>query len=283
LLYVIDRMAPGSSITRVVEISNDTPIAQVVACYDSAATIAQGAFVGADGSTANELTSWISIDHGTLKLAKSQRARVRVTFNVPSDTSPGERYGVIWAEIRSSNSGSGIVSINRVGIRVYLSVGAGGAPPSSFSIKAILAKRNTDGSPELDATVTNTGERALDISGELRLSNGPAGLSAGPFATDLGTTIAIAESALIRIRMPRELPDGPWDSELTLRSGLVSNAVSARITFPPVGSVRPVVIQSISPWAVLALALAGALTLFLIANGITRRRLRANRRGSKKH
>jgi len=285
LLYVIDRMAPGSSMSRVVEVSNNSLSSQVVVCYDSAANIVGGAFVGAEGDSSNELTSWMSISKQNLIMKRGAKAKVRVTFDVPSDASPGERYGAIWAEIRSKNTSSGIVTINRVGIRVYLSVGEGGAPASSFDIKSISVKRNIDASPELDAIVSNTGGRALDISGELKLSGGPAGLSAGPFTTNLGTTLAIGESEVVHVLLPKDVPDGPWDAELTLRSGLVSKTVSARITFPPAGEVRPVVIQSISPWAVVAFALAGALALSIstIAYRASRRRLHARRRRAKKH
>jgi hypothetical protein len=47
-----------------------------------------------------------------------------VTIRVPRDAAPGERYGVVWAETRAGpDSGDGITQVNRVGIRLYLSVG----------------------------------------------------------------------------------------------------------------------------------------------------------------
>jgi hypothetical protein len=46
-----------------------------------------------------------------------------VTIKVPSDTSMGERYGVIWAQEESAVQRPGhfeITELNRVGVRVYL-------------------------------------------------------------------------------------------------------------------------------------------------------------------
>ena len=54
-------------------------------------------------------------------------------------------------------------------------------PPATadFAIGAVTASRGQGGNPQLSAQVANTGGRALDITGELRLTGG---LSAGPFS-----------------------------------------------------------------------------------------------------
>ena len=45
-----------------------------------------------------------------------------VTISVPSDAEPGERYGAVWAEVRSAPiDGSSVIQVNRVGLRLYLS------------------------------------------------------------------------------------------------------------------------------------------------------------------
>ena len=57
-LYIIDHVAPGSILTRKIEISNTSGSAASVAVYTAAATIARGAFVGAaerDGERAVQL------------------------------------------------------------------------------------------------------------------------------------------------------------------------------------------------------------------------------------
>ena len=102
-----------------------------------------------------------------------------MTIAVPIDAAPGERYAVVWAETRSTPSEGGITQVNRVGIRIYLAIGAGGPPAADFTIDSLTAIRSADGRPMVVATVHNTGGRALDMSGTLELSAGPGGLSAG--------------------------------------------------------------------------------------------------------
>jgi hypothetical protein len=66
-------------------------------------------------------------------------------------------------------------------IRLYLSVGPGGAPAANFTIDSLTAKRTPDGHPTVLARVHNTGGRALDMNGTLRLVDGPGALDAGPY------------------------------------------------------------------------------------------------------
>ncbi|MEX2620457.1 MAG: hypothetical protein WD250_09570 [Egibacteraceae bacterium] len=213
----------------------------------------------------------------TLDLDAGGRASVTVTITVPSDAAPGERYAVVWAEVRSDASDSGVEQVNRVGIRQYLSVGPGGPPAADFTVDALTARRSPDGSPLVLATVRNTGGRALDMAGELELLDGPGGLRAGPFPASLGSTLAIGDSGQVTIPLDQQVPDGPWEAAITLRSGLLERSAQATLTFPRAGSATPV---SIAPpearWPLLVLG--GLLILLLLALAlwaITRRRRRA--------
>ena len=276
-LYVIDRVAPGKTLTKTIEISNNTVSAQTVYCYSSAASILDGKFQGAEGTKGNELTSWMSFSKSTLHMKRGGLAKVAITFRVPVDASESERYGAIWAEIRSTNAANGITSINRVGIRVYLSVGAGGEPASAFTIKSISVKRNSDRTPELDAQVENIGGRALDIYGFLTLSDGPGGTSAGPFQTILGTSLAIGNSGIIKVTLPKEIPDGPWLAKLTLTSGLVTNSITAKIIFPAIGSTVPVPLTNALNWPLLIMVLVGSLGIAGSTAAIQRARIKRRR------
>ncbi len=156
-----------------------------------------------------------------------------MTIAVPRDASPGEQYGVVWAEARSARpGGQGITQVSRVGIRLYLSVGPGGPPPSKFTIESLTAGRTSDGQPMVVATVHNTGGRALDMYGILQLTGGPGGLSAGPFPANLGVTLAIGDTEPIKIILDKRLPAGPWNAKVTLHSGLITNSTRAIISFP---------------------------------------------------
>lgn len=156
----------------------------------------------------------------------------RFTLSVPDDASGGERYGIIWAE--SPSAGSGIGAASRVGIRVYLSVGGPEEPepPTDFAIDSLIAARAEDGRPIVRARVANTGQRAVDLAGELHLSEGPAGLAAGPFPAERGTTLAPGDEGPMLVELDPQLPAGPWLARMVARSGSLEKAVEATIVFP---------------------------------------------------
>jgi hypothetical protein len=261
----VDRLQPGSIIERRIQVQNNTDSRQSVQVYAGAAHIDQGAFVGDDGAAKNELTTWISVDQPELDMAPRTSVDVLVTIDVPRDAAESERYAAIWAETRSlRNQETNIISASRAGIRVYLSVGPGNGAPAGFEITSLTAKRDESGNPGVVASVTNTGGRALDISGSLSLTNGPSGLSAGPFRTDAITTVAPGSTGELSVTLDPEIPNGPWRAELELESGLVTQTAGADITFPAAGqgdTVRPEESQS----SLMVLAGLGAAVLVLIA------------------
>jgi hypothetical protein len=158
---------------------------------------------------------------------------------------------------------------------MYVSVGPGGAPAADFTIASLAAVRNTDGHPTVVATVRNTGGRALDMSGSLRLSAGPGGLGAGPFPAVLGTTLAIGDTEPVTIVLDRQLPAGPWNVAITLRSALVEHRARATLTFPDAGAARPVAVtpghdrRSLMP---LFIGLVGVVVVVLAVGGALLRR-----------
>ena len=278
---MIDHLNQGDTIRRRIEVSSglDDPVR--LKLYAAGAVVSKGKFRFLDGRTQNEVSSWISIDKSSVEVPSNGSAIAVVTIAVPKDAADGERYAVVWAETPpSSPSNGGVAAIDRVGIRVYLSVGQGGAPPIDFRIESLTAARDDSGRPVVSATVINTGGRAIDLSGSLRLSDGPGGLSAGPFPAQLGTTIGIGQRAPVRIVLSRSIPDGPWTADLRLRSDLVERRARGQISFPSVagGRAMPVPLTSGVSLAVLAvlvtivLAIAGGLW-FLLA----RRRRRSEK------
>ena len=231
--YIVDHVAPGTTIARRVEVSNDTAETQVVQLYAAAATIKDGSLQFGDGRAANDLTTWTTVDPPAVSPPAGARSLATVTIAVPGDASPGERYAVVWAELPAAvPAGGGIAAVNRVGVRIYLSVGGGNEPASDFGITTFEARRDADGNPLIAATVHNTGGRALDLGGELRLTNGPGGLSAGPFAAKLGTTLGVGQTEPVLVTLDPAIPAGPWDARIVLRSGLTEREATARITFP---------------------------------------------------
>jgi hypothetical protein len=101
----------------------------------------------------------------------------------------------------------------------------------------------------IEAHVRNTGGRALDLRGTLMLTDGPAGLAAGPFPVTVGTTLAIGDVEPVRIGLDKQLPAGPWEAHLTLTSGLLTEKAHATLTFPTSGTGPTVMVANgHDPW-----------------------------------
>ena len=194
-LFIDDHVDPGTTFTRRLRVDNTSRTPQHVTLYAGAAGISGHRFTFAPGATGNELTSWITLDRSRLDLKAHSGEPVKATIAVPPWAAKGERYAVIWAQVASvaRSRGANIAMVNRVGIRTYLDVGPGGEPPSDFRISDPHPRRTPDGRRELVATVRNTGERAIDLDGQLSLFGGPSSLQAGPFPAVRGTTLAPGE------------------------------------------------------------------------------------------
>lgn len=242
-LYVIDHLNQGDTIRRRIEVSSGLDHVERLRLYAAGASVSKGKFLFLEGRTQNELSSWITVDPPTVDVPPHGSVTALVTIAVPKGAADGERYAVVWAETPPSPpSSENVVTVDRVGIRVYLSVGRGGAPPIDFRIESMTAARDDSGRPIVSATVLNTGGRAIDLSGRLRLKDGPGGLSAGPFPVQPGTTIGIGQRGAVRIVLSRSIPDGPWTAVLRLRSDPVRRQAHAQILFPsaPGGRSAPV-------------------------------------------
>ncbi|NMM91985.1 hypothetical protein B2J88_48300 [Rhodococcus sp. SRB_17] len=278
--YVVDHLPPGTVINRRIQVRNNSDSAQSVRIYTGAAHIDNGTFVGDSDPSVNELTGWTSVDQTNIDLPSRGAAEVTVTIDVPENAAEAEQYGAVWAEIRSAASqGSNIVQASRAGIRIYLSVGPGNGAPADFAITSLTTSRDTQGNPQISALVTNTGGRAVDITGELTLTRGPGGLSAGPVTAQQGTTIAPGGTGTVVATMSPELPNGPWNANLHLKSGLLERSSEADITFPDAG-----LGETVEPQNSYASAVAGgAAAIVLVAAAMfwwLRRRTAINTRST---
>ena len=271
--YIVDRVPPGTTLERRIEVQNNSDEPQSIRIYPGAARIEDGTFTGEEDPSENELTTWISVEHEQLELAAGESAEVPITIDVPEDAPEAEQYAAVWAEVRGEAAeGSNVIQASRVGIRIYLSVGPGNGKPADFEIGALTAGRDAAGRPQIIAEVTNTGGRAVDVTGELDLREGPGGLSAGPFALERATTIAPEGTGNVTFTMDPELPDGPWNTQLRLESGTVEHEAAAELTFPDAGE-EPAVVpadESGTPWVLIA----AAIVVFLILAAILSWRLR---------
>ena len=197
---------------------------------------------------------------------------------MPANATDGERFAVLWAELPSSGGTAAVV--NRVGVRMYVSIGEGQEPVSDFRIETLTAAREQDGRPVVRTTITNTGGRAIDLGGQLTLDHGPGGLRAGPFNVEVGTTLGTGEKAPATIHLDKGLPDGPWNATVTVRSGEIVKTAKATITFPKASgtSSKPVPAESVKKQRKVLIPVAVALAV-VVLGGLGTVGLRLRRRG----
>ena len=230
--YIIDHVAPGTTISRRVAVSSTYNSPVDVKLYGGPAVINGGSFNAEPIGQTNDLSTWITVAPNSVTVPAHGEVDATVTIAVPLSAASGERYAVVWAQPPESTSSSGVSVINRVGIRVYLSVGNGPSPTIDFTIDSLTAARNASGIPYVTAQVHNTGGRALDLSGTLALTDGPGGTSAGPFPAKLGTTLGIGQTEPVTVPLDRNIPSGPWRATITLSSDQVTRVAAATISFP---------------------------------------------------
>lgn len=275
--YIVEQVAPGTTVRRRIEITNTTSSTADVAIYAAAADL-RGTFRFASGHSRNELSSWTSVSQLVLRLAPGTRAVETVTIEVPKQASSGERYAVVWAEVSApAPVAGGVTLVNRVGVRMYVSVGPGGASPTNFAISSLTPERSASGKPVVVATIHNSGQRTIDITGNLTLDKGPGGLQAGPFPVKLPSALGPGDSATMAVRLDKQLPRGPWRAHLRLRSGLIQHVAVATITFPPLAKpattkVAPVESSHLILVAAVLLCLLAVAALPLLLSWRARRR-----------
>src|SRR4051812_20554698 len=97
-IYVIDHLAPGTTIQRKVQISDGTVNPLDVSLYAAGSQIKGGVWSPFNGNQPDELSQWISMSPTSVHLSPGQSAVVETTIAVPADASPAERYAVIWAQ-----------------------------------------------------------------------------------------------------------------------------------------------------------------------------------------
>lgn len=230
-LYVVDHVAPSSVVEHHVEVVNHTEQPVHVDLYAGAAFVDSSGFGFGDGAGGNELADWTTLAPTGLQLDPEAAGVATVRVDVPAGASEGERYGVIWAET-AGQATDGVRIVNRVGVRMYLSVGEGGEADTGFEITGLAAGRDDDGRPIVVADVSNTGARALDLGGQVDLEDGPGDTSAGPFPITGLPTLAVGATTSITVPLEPSLPPGPWTARIVLRSGTVERTTEAVVSFP---------------------------------------------------
>ena len=231
--YVVDQLEPGDVIERRIQVANTTAEAVTVDLYAAASSIEDGQWKPLDGRAENPLSRWTTVTPGQVEVPSDGTAEATLRVEVPADAPGGEHYAVVWAQPPSASAG-GVTVINRVGVRMYVYVGAEAAG-TDFVIASATATTSSDGARELAVDIDNVGDRAVDVTGAVELTDGPGSTSAGPFEVPAATTLEPASSGTVAIPIPEEIPAGPWTAEVTLRSGTVERTATFAVTWPEPG------------------------------------------------
>lgn len=223
---------PGDPVVRRIRISNSGATTQAVDVYAGAASMRGGVPTLGDRGSVNALTSWTSLDKQRISLAPGGSGDVVVTVRIPADAPAGDRHAVVWAQT-AVGAGGGVVTATRVGVRMNLRVGPGAGTTADFAISGLTAERDADGQAVVVVDIRNTGGWAVEVGGELALTDGPGGRTLGPVYADEAVVAAGADGR-VRFRIPnsRDLPAGPWQASVALESGPVARVHTASVTFP---------------------------------------------------
>jgi hypothetical protein len=156
---------------------------------------------------------------------------------------------------------------------MYVAVGHGGAPPTSFDITSITGRRTAAGQPIIVAHVNKTGGRAIDLDGSVSLTDGPGNTSAGPFPAQQIVTLAPGQSWNLTFAAPKSLPEGSWRVTITLASGLTKATATAAIQMT--ANVAAQAATSATQW--IWLVIGGLVVALVVATGWYARQHRRRR------
>jgi len=135
-VYIVAHLKPSSTFSQRIEVSNTTTAPMKVLIYPGAATNANDVFLTEPAGSKNSLTSWTTVFPNHVTIGAQGTVSVIVTIKVPSSAALGSNYGVVWASVSSSPNMAGVISVNRVGIRMYDPVGNESAQSTTTSSHA---------------------------------------------------------------------------------------------------------------------------------------------------
>ena len=138
--YIISRLQPGVPFTQRLEVFNTSIEKLKVDVYPGLATFVQGEFLVGNGREGNELTRWTVLSPNSLVVKPGETKAFNMTITPPLGAASLQQFGVIWAEVQGAPNESGITSVSRVGIRMYVPVG--NAPDISIAKTAQASATN---------------------------------------------------------------------------------------------------------------------------------------------
>jgi hypothetical protein len=139
-VYIISRLKPSTSLIQRLEVFNTSAQEFKVNVYPGAATFIDQKFAVADGRTGNTLSSWIKLTPNLLIVKPGESKTFEMTIATPNDAASEQQFGVIWAEVQGAANTSGVTTVSRVGIRMYVPVG--NSPAIAISKTSLTSETN---------------------------------------------------------------------------------------------------------------------------------------------
>ena len=121
--YIISRIKPGAPLSQRLEVVNNSTQTLKVHVYPGLATYDGEQFLVGDGAAGNKLSSWTALTPNFLTLKPGETNFFIMTISPPGDAPSTQEFGVIWAEVQGTTNATGITSVSRVGIRMYIPIG----------------------------------------------------------------------------------------------------------------------------------------------------------------
>lgn len=235
--YVVRTVRPGAELTDRLEAVNltgaalDLDVAAVDATIGTDGSFTPGTERRAEGA-------WLEVTPMRVRIPPRTTAPVDVRIRVPADAAPGDHIATVVAQKAGAPSGSGVQLVQRVGVRVYLTVErpAGGVGTRSFELRA-LRWVGTPRARTFEAEVANTGDLLVEPLGTLTINR-------GDLATDADVpvlgTVPAGETRSLRFSVPGELDPGRYEARLRLRPVQGGPEQEQSVSFT-VGAANPVV------------------------------------------
>lgn len=236
--YVVRTVAPGQGFDDRLEALNlgDAPLDLVVEPVDAEVT--------PDGSFAPGLTragegAWLRVTPGRVRVPAHGSAQVALRVDVPADAAPGDHIAAVVvrkAEAGSAKAG-GVQLVQRVGVRVYLTVAGsrtGVAPKRAFELRGF----RWVGSPDrrtFEADVANVGDLLVEPLGTLTLERGD--FTTNDDLPPLGIVLP-GTVATLRVHADGRLDPGDYQATLRLRLVQGGDEQEKRVSFTVSGTSR---------------------------------------------
>lgn len=226
-------LSPGESITKTIEIQNNSGVTQTynlsVNGFTAAGEEGASAFLPANG---NDLSGWIAFSPPqSISVPANGTRNVDVTITVPQNAAPGGHYATIFARTDSATNDTttGVGVQQMIGVNFLVRV-AGNVIENATVVEFSTPKSRLEPGEELMFTsrVRNTGNVHIRPSGVIEIYRGNAKIHEIPL-NEAGGNVLPDSVRRFTVTSDKYLPAGKYRAGLVLQYG-----ASQVIQVPPV-------------------------------------------------